>query len=117
MCHLVVVTDRAILVVDLSIWTYRPKRVRLRYPRSVYFGGSGAFTLNGRTYGVARRFKPCLGHADAALAEMMARREYPVVQLVSHAGAEMRTLPFPGWYPGPHTDSELRYWNGRCWTR
>jgi hypothetical protein len=97
---LVVATDHAILVLDLSIWTYRPRRLRLRHPRNVYFGWSGSFALDGQTYGVCREFKQEMGQADTALAEMMAWREYPVVQLVSHGGAEMRTTPWPG-YPDP----------------
>ena len=100
--HLVVVTDRAILVLDLSIWTYRPRRLRLRYPRNVYFGWSGSFTLDGKTYGVVGEFKRDMGEADSALVEMMEWREYPVVQLVSHGGAEMRTVPWP--IEGPRGD-------------
>ena len=101
--HLVVVTDREILVLDLSIWTYRPRRLRLRYPRNVYFGWSGSFTLDGKTYGVVSEFKRDMGEADSALAEMMEWREYPVVQLVSHGGAEMRTVPWPD-IEGPRGD-------------
>ena len=106
--HLLVVTDRAILVLDLSIWTYRPKRLRLRYPRNVYFGWSGSFALDGRTYGVVREFKPAMGEADTALAEMMAWREYPVVQLVSHGGAEMTTVPWPGYLDRRETGNARR---------
>jgi hypothetical protein len=115
MCHLVVVTDRAVLVLDLSLWACRPVRLRVRHPRNLYFGCLGSFTLGDRTYGVASRFYPEVAAADAALAGMITWRSYGEVTLVSHHGATMRTLPPPGWYPDPTGAARMRRWDGRRW--
>jgi hypothetical protein len=63
--HHVVVTDRAIVVLDVSKWTDRPTRLRLRHPRDFYFGQlsglRGSFVLDNAEYWVHRRF-----HKDVA---------------------------------------------------
>jgi Protein of unknown function (DUF2510) len=116
-CHLVVVTDRAIVVLDLSMWTYRPTRLRMRHPRNVYFGCLGSFTLGGRTYGVACRSRGEVAAADAALADMLTRHQFDDVTRVSHHGAKMKTLPPPGWYPDPVGAAGMRQWDGAQWGR
>ena len=72
--HEVVVTERAILVIDLSKWTGRPVRLRLRRPRDFYFGRLsglwGSFVLDNTKYWVQKRFHRDIAAADAALAEM-----------------------------------------------
>jgi len=78
-CHHVVVSDRAIVVIDASkvIATF-PTRLRLRHPRDFYFGRLsgfyGKFLLYKTKYWVQRRFYNDLAAADAALTAMMERR-------------------------------------------
>jgi len=69
-----VVTERAILVIDLSKWRARPIGLRLRRPRDFYFGRLsglwGSFVLDDTEYWVGKRFHRDVAAADAALAEM-----------------------------------------------
>jgi hypothetical protein len=71
--HEVVVTERAIVVLDISTWTHRPTRLRLRHPRDFRFGQlswrSGSFVLDNTKYGVGRRFHKDVASADAALTQ------------------------------------------------
>jgi hypothetical protein len=99
------------------MWRYRPTRLRLRHPRNVYFGCLGSFTLDGRTYGVTCRFRQEVAAADAALADMLTRRQFDEVTLVSHHGQKMRILPPPGWYPDPVGAAGMRHWDGAQWGR
>lgn len=80
----VVVTDRAIVVLDTSKSAgifpprmNRPTRLRLRRPRNFYFGqvsGSfGKFVLDNTEYWVHRRFHNDVAAADAALTAMTQR--------------------------------------------
>ena len=69
--HTFVVTDQGILVLDSSMWNYRPKRLRLRHPRNFYFGQMkglwGSFVLDDTKYFVHMRFHKDVAAADAAL--------------------------------------------------
>jgi hypothetical protein len=70
--HLIVATDRAIVVLDSTMWM-QPKRLRERYPRNVQLGPTsglwGSVMLdNNKKYWVHRRFKKYVAAADAALA-------------------------------------------------
>jgi hypothetical protein len=80
----VVVTDRAIMVLDASRWAgiyppamNWPTRLRLRRPRNFYFGGMsglfGKFVLDNTKYWVHRRFHARVAAADAALTQMTQR--------------------------------------------
>ena len=71
--HQVVVTDRAIVVFDTTKWfAIRPARLRLRHPRSFYFGRMrgryGSFWLGDTKYWVHWPFHKDVAAADAALA-------------------------------------------------
>lgn len=72
--HVVVVTDRAIVVLDNPKWPHRPLRLRLRHPRDFYFGQlsglSGSFVLDNTKYRVGRKFYKDVATADAALTQM-----------------------------------------------
>jgi hypothetical protein len=96
--HMIAVTDRAVLVLDLSLWTCRPTRVRLRHGRGVYFGWSRSFTLDNQKVWVVRGFDEDVAAADAALVEIMRRRNIGEIGLVSHDGATMRPVPPPSWH-------------------
>jgi hypothetical protein len=75
--RLVVVTDRAIVVLDVNKWTGRPTRLRLRHSRDFYFGQLsglwGKFVLDNAEYWVHRRFHGDVAAADAALTQMTQR--------------------------------------------
>lgn len=83
--HYVVVTDRAIVVLDASRWRNIvgspnwPSRLRLRQPRNFYFGRPlglfGNFVLGNTEYWVRMRFHRDVAAADAALSAMMQRRQ------------------------------------------
>jgi hypothetical protein len=72
--HHVVVTDRAIVVLDVNRYTNRPTRLRSRLPRIFYFGPmsrpQGKFVLDNTKYWVPRQFEKDVTAADAALAQM-----------------------------------------------
>ena len=73
--HDVVVTDRAIVVLDISKLKHRPTRLRLRHPRNFYFGQlsgltSESFVLDNMKYRVNRKFFKDVATADAALTQM-----------------------------------------------
>jgi hypothetical protein len=76
--HQVVVTDRAILVVDISKLTGKPKRLGGRHPRNVRLGTMsglfGSFELNGRKYWVHKRFHKDVASADAPLTKTVSAR-------------------------------------------
>jgi hypothetical protein len=82
--HHIVVTDRAIVVLDTSKWAgifpprmNRPTRLRLRRPRDFYFGQLsglfGKFVLDNTEYWVHRRFHNDVTAADVALTQMTQR--------------------------------------------
>ncbi len=96
MWHIIAVTDRAILVLDLSLLTCRPTRMRLRHDRNVYFGWSRLFVLGDQRYWVTNEFDAEVAAADAALAEMMRWSDIEEVTLAGHDGTTMRTVPQPG---------------------
>jgi hypothetical protein len=83
--HYVVVTDRAIVVLDASRWRNIvgspnwPTGLRLRQPRNFYFGRPlglfGNFVLGNTEYWVRMRFHRDVAAADAALSAMMQRRQ------------------------------------------
>jgi hypothetical protein len=74
--HHVVVTDRAIVVLDVNRWTKRPTRLRLRHSRNFYFGQLsglwGKFVLDNTIYWVpkTKQFQKDVAAADAALTQM-----------------------------------------------
>jgi hypothetical protein len=72
--HLVVVTDRAIVVLDVSTWSPSgPARLRLRHPRNFHFGRRpgfrGQFVLDNAKYWVPMLFRKDVAAANAALTE------------------------------------------------
>lgn len=77
--HVVVVTDRAIVVLDISKWTGRPTRLRLRHPRDFYFGQLSwrrrSFVLDNTKYSVGRKFYKDVTTADAARSQMTQQRQ------------------------------------------
>ncbi len=77
--HQVVVTDRAILVLDVKRWTKRPTRLRLRHSRNFYFGQLsglwGKFVLDNTKYWVPRQLRKDVAAADAALTQMTQYRQ------------------------------------------
>ncbi|WP_424384116.1 hypothetical protein [Mycobacterium sp.] len=78
--HDVVVTDRAIVVLDISKWPYRrTARLRLRHSRDFYFGQLSwrkrSFVLDNTKYWVGRRFYKDVATADAALTQMTQYRQ------------------------------------------
>lgn len=103
MWHLIAVTNRAILILDLSMLTFRPTRARLRHSRHVYFGCSRRFTFDNQNYWVKRYFDDQIAAADAALIEMMRRGDLvEEVRLAGHFQATMRTMPpMPPDWPMP----------------
>ena len=95
--HLIIVTNRAILVLDLSLLTCRPTRVRSRHSRYVYFGCSRRFTFGNQNYWVSSDFDKEIAAADAALVDMMRWGDVvEEVRLAGHHQATMRTVP-PSW--------------------
>jgi hypothetical protein len=72
--HYVVVTDRAIVVIDVNRFTNRPTPLRLRHSRNFYFGPMsrawGNFVLDNTKYWVPRQFHMDVAAADAALTQM-----------------------------------------------
>ncbi len=97
--HHVVVTDRAIVVLDVNRWTNRPTRLRLRHSRNFYFGQLsgfwGKFVLDNTKYWVQRGFHGDVAAADAALTEMM-QRQQPGPAAAAPVGQQPQSLP-PGW--------------------
>lgn len=75
--HHVVVTDRAIVVLDVNRWTNQPTRLRLRHSRNFYFGQLsglwGKFVLDNTNYWVQRQFHSDVAAADATLTQMTQR--------------------------------------------
>jgi hypothetical protein len=71
--HHVVVTDRAIVVLDVNRVTNRPTRFRLRHSRDFHFGPMskawGKFVLDDTNYWVPRKFHSEVAAADAALTQ------------------------------------------------
>jgi hypothetical protein len=69
----VVVTDRAIVVLDVNRVTNRPTRFRLRHSRDFHFGPMskawGKFVLDDTNYWVPRKFHSEVAAADAALTQ------------------------------------------------
>jgi Protein of unknown function (DUF2510) len=117
--HQVVATDRAILVLDASMWTpARPRQLRMRRPRDFYFGRLsglwGSFVLDNRKYWVHRRFHKDVAAADAALTEMTQGR-HPGPAAAAPVEQQPRSLPPAGWYPDPSGGSAQRYWDGNGW--
>lgn len=84
--HLVAITDRAVLVLDLSPWALRPTRLRLRDSRYVYFGCSRRFVLGDHFFWVTNDFDDEIAAADAALVGMLGSSSQFVeeVRLVGH---------------------------------
>lgn len=95
MWHLIAVTNRAILILDLSMLTCRPTRVRLRCDRNVYFGRSRRFFFGNQTYWVSRDFDDQIAAADAALVAILRWGDHLVeeVKLAGHDQSTMRTVP------------------------
>ena len=94
MWHLIAVTNRAILILDLSMLTFRPTRVRRQHSRHVYFGRSRRLTFNDQTYWVTEGCDDQVAAADAALVEMMRSGDLvDEIGLVGHGQATMRTVP------------------------
>jgi uncharacterized protein DUF2510 len=118
--HHVVVTDRAIVVLDASMWTNRPTRLRLRHPRNFYFGRMsriwGKFVLDNTKYWVHRRFHKdvAAADADAGLTLLMQRRQ-PGPAAAESVQQQPRSFPPAGWYPDPAGSSAKRYWDGDHW--
>ena len=78
--HDVLVTDRAIVVLDISRWPYRrTTRLRLRHPRDFDFGQLSwrkrSFVLGNTKYWVGRKFYKDVATADAALTQMTQYRQ------------------------------------------
>lgn len=117
--HLIVVTDRAIVVLDASrAWATFPTRLRLRHPRNVYFGRLsglyGKFVLGNTDYWAPRLSFKDAATADAALTAMM-QGQQPGRAATAPAGQQPPSLPPAGWYPDPTGGSAIRYWDGEGW--
>jgi hypothetical protein len=120
--HHVVVTDRAIVVLDtlmpFLLLANRPTRLRLRHPRNFYFGRMsglwGKFVLDNTKYRVHWWFHKDVAVADAALTEMMWHRQ-PGPAAAAPVREQPGSLPAAGWYPDPAGGSAMRYWDGSRW--
>ena len=77
--HDIVVTDRAIVVLDISKWTHRPTRLRVRHPRDFHFGQLSwrkqSFVLDNTKYWVGRKFYKDVATADAVLTQITQYRQ------------------------------------------
>jgi hypothetical protein len=146
--HLVVVTDRRILVIMSSYWKPSAARsVEAVLPRGTQLGPlSGLWAkreLNGTTYWIHKRFHKDAAAADALLAgggqlpAPIAAAPPQPPQAATPAAAPPQPPPvaappvpqpvaaqpaaaeasFPAdWYPDPHGQARLRYWDGTAWT-
>jgi hypothetical protein len=137
--HLVVVTDRRILVIMSSYWKPSAARsVEAVLPRDTRLGPlSGLWAkreLNGTTFWIHKRFHKDAAAADALLvgggqlpAPIAAAPPQPppvaappVPQPAAQPAAPQPAAPqasFPAdWYPDPHGQARLRYWDGTAWT-
>jgi hypothetical protein len=126
--YAVVVTDRRILVLRSSFW--RPSvavAVEAVLPRATRLGPvSGLWAklspnLNGKDIWVHRRFHKDVDSADAQSGggsqlpapapAAAAQAPPPTAQPVAAAAS------FPAdWYPDPHGEARVRYWDGSAWT-
>ena len=104
--HLIVVTDREILVLDLSLFKCRPTRVRLRESRNVYFGCSRRFTFGNQNYWVSSDVAEEIAAVDTALVDMLRHELVDEVRLASRRQTTMRTVPVSWPVEGPSEGDE-----------
>jgi hypothetical protein len=128
--YLVVVTDRRILVIRSSSWQPSSARsVEAVLPRATMLGPvSGLWSkirLNGMDFWVHKRFHKDVAAADAALAgrsQLSASAGAAPSQPAPVAAAPQAQPATPdasypaNWYPDPHGEARLRYWDGSVWT-
>lgn len=126
--YIVVVTDRRILVIRSSFW--QPSAARSGeavLPRDTRLGpvsglwGKLNHDLNGKDVWVHKRFHKDVEAADAMLptGDQMLAAAAPQGQPAAAPATRQPPAPtsYPAdWYPDPHGEARLRYWDGSAWT-
>ena len=112
--RIIAFTERSIVIFRASRWSATPKEILAVLPRNIRIGPVsgrlwGRIELNGESIYVNRRFHKDIDEADAELG-MMAGAP-------SHAASGQPLGGQPAnWYPDPHGQARLRWWDGSRWT-
>jgi hypothetical protein len=123
--HVVVVTDRRILLLRGSYWKPSASRsVEAVLPRATQLGPQsglwGTLELNGQKHWIHKRWHKDIATADSLLGGGAPPALQPAAQAPAAPSPPQQAAPpgsFPaGWYADPHGQARMRWWDGSTWT-